>query len=81
MQDIKTPDHNEAIRSSSKHEFFTLDYIDTSDIIRSLGTQLTVNHFSISKLKYKNLNTFSQLLLLLLGDITVSSGLFHQGAH
>ena len=25
---IKTPDHNEAIRSCSKHKFFTFDYID-----------------------------------------------------
>ena len=42
---IKTPDHHEAIRSCSKHEFFTFDYIDTCGNIQSLETQLTINHF------------------------------------
>ena len=42
---IKTPDHNEAIRSCSKHEFFTFDYIDTCQNIQSLKTQLTINRF------------------------------------
>ena len=71
---IKTPDHHEAIRSCSKHEFFTFDYIDTCENIQLLGTQLTISHFSISKLKYKNLNSFSQLLSLLSGDISLNPG-------
>ena len=61
----KTLDHNKAMRSCSKNEFFTFDYIDTCENIQSLETQLTINHFLISKFKYKNLNSFSQLLLLL----------------
>ena len=77
---IKTPDHNEVIRSRSKHEFFTFDYIDTCENIQSLETQLTINHFSISKLKYKNLNSFSQLLLLLSGDIRLNPGPVYQGS-
>ena len=48
---IKTPDHNEAIRSCSKHEFFTFNLTDTCEDIQSLGTQLTINNFSISKFK------------------------------
>ena len=76
---INTLDHNEAIRTCRKHEFFTFDYIDTSENIQSLQTQLTINHFSISKLKYKNLNSFSQLLLLLSGDISLNPGPVHQG--
>ena len=75
---IKTPDHNESIRSCSKHESFTFDYIDTCENIKSLETQLTINHFSISKLKYKNLNSFSQLLLLLSGDTSLNPGPIHQ---
>ena len=74
---IKTPDHNEAIRSCSKHEFFTFDYIDTCEKIQSLETQLTINHFSVSKLKYKTLNSFSQLLLLLSGDMSLNTGPIH----
>ena len=66
---IKNPDQNEAIRSCSKHWFFTFDYIDTCENIQSSETQLNINHISISKLKYKNLNSLSQLLLLLSGDI------------
>ena len=76
---IKTPDHNEAIRRCNKHEFFTFDYFDTSANIQSLGTQLTINHFSISKLKYENLNSFSKLLLLLSGDTSVNPSPVHQG--
>ena len=75
---IKTPDHNEAIRSCSKHEFFTFDYIDTCENIESLGTHLTINHFSILTLKYKSFNSFSQLLLLLSGDISLNSGPINQ---
>ena len=63
----------------SKHEFFTFDYIDTYENIQSLGTQLTISHFSISKLKNKNVNSFSQLLLLLSGDISLNSGPVDQG--
>ena len=55
---IKIPDHNEAIRSWNKRDFFTFDYIDNFENIQSLGTQQTKNHFSITKLKYKNLNSF-----------------------
>ena len=77
---IKTPDHHEVIRSCCKHEFFTFDYIDTCEYIQSLGTQLTINDFSISKLKYKNLNSLSQLLLLLSGDMSLNpAGPVHQG--
>ena len=76
---IKNPDQNEATRSCSKHECFTFDYIDACGSIQSSETQLTINHFSITKLKYKNLNSFSQLLLLLSGDISLNPGLVHQG--
>ena len=76
---IKTPDHNEAIKSCSNHEFFTFDYIDTCENTQSLETQLTINHFSISKRKYKNLNSFFQLLLLLSGHISLNPGRVHQG--
>ena len=44
-----------------------------------MKTQLTINHFSIAKLKYKNLNTFSQLLLLLSGHLSLNPGPVHQG--
>ena len=35
-------------------------------------------HYSISKLKYQNLNSFSHLLLLLAGDISLNSDPVHQ---
>ena len=75
---IKNLDQNEAIKSCSKHKLFIFDYIDTCENIQSLWTQLIINHFSISKLKYKNLNSFSQLLLLLSGDISLNAGPVHQ---
>ena len=69
---MKIPDHHEAITSCSKYEFSTFDYIATFENIQSLATQLIINHFSISKVKYKNLNSSSQLLLLLPGDINLN---------
>ena len=44
-----------------------------------METQPNIYHFLISKLKYKNLNPFSQLLLLLSGDISLNPGQVHQG--
>ena len=73
---IKTSDHQETIRSCSRYEFFTSDFIDSD--IQSLITQLTINHYSIPKLKYQNLNSFSHLLLLLSGDISLNPGPVHQ---
>ena len=64
------------IRSCSKYELSTFDYSDTFENIQSL---LIINHFSISKVKYKNLNSFSQLLLLLSGDINWNLGPVYQG--
>ena len=37
-----------------------------------------MNHYSVSKLEYKNLNSFSQMLLLLSGNISTNLGFFHQ---
>ena len=75
---IKTSDHQEIIRSCSRYEFSTSDFIDTCEDIQSLITQLTINHYSISKLKYQNLNSYSHLLLLLSDDISLNPGPVHQ---
>ena len=71
---IKNSDHQETIRRCSRYEFFTSDFIYTCEDIQSLITQLTINHYSISKLKYENLNSCSHLLLLLSGDISLNLG-------
>ena len=39
---IKTSNHQETIRSCSRYEFFTPDFIDTCENIQSLITQLTI---------------------------------------
>ena len=66
-------------RSNIKLRFFTFDYIDTCENIQSLETQVAINHFSISQLKYKNLNVLSQLSLLLSGNKSLNPGPVHQG--
>ena len=66
------PDHYEVIRTYSRYEYFTFDCIDTCEDIQTLITQPTINHYSVSKLEYKNLNLFSQLLLLLSGNISLN---------
>ena len=52
--------------------------METCEDIQTLITQLTINHYSVSKLEYKNLNLLSQLLLLLSGDISLNPGPVHQ---
>ena len=47
---IKTLDQHEVIRTCSRHEFLTFDYIDTCEDIQILITQLNINHYSVSKL-------------------------------
>ena len=51
----QTPDH-QVIRSCGRHEFLAFDYINTFEDVQLLITQLTIDPFSISKLKYKNKN-------------------------
>ena len=61
---IKNSDHQETIRRCSRFEFFTSDFIDTCEDIQSLITQLTTNYYSISKLKYQNLNSFFSFVII-----------------
>ena len=75
---IKTPYHQESIRSCSRYEFFTSVFLDTCEDIPSLITRLTIDHYSISNLKYQNLDSFSHLLLLLSGSISLNPGPVHQ---
>ena len=56
---IKTPDHQKAIRSCSRYQFFTSDFIDTCGDIQSLIIRLTIDHCSFSMLEYQNLDSFS----------------------
>ena len=57
--------------------FLLFDYIDACGNIQKLITKLTVNHYSISNLNHKNINSFSQLLLLL-GNISLNLGFLYQ---
>ena len=43
----------EAIRSCSRYQFFTFDYIDNCEDIQKLITQQTIAHYSISSLNIK----------------------------
>ena len=74
---IKIPDHYEVIGTCCRYEFFTFDSMDTCEDIQTLITQLTINHYSVSKFEYKNLNSFSQLLLIFSGDISLNPGPVH----
>ena len=75
---MQTPDYQEAIRSSRRYEFFTSDFIDTFEDNQSIMTQLTIDHFSISEFKYRNFNSFPQLLLSLSSSISLNPGPVYQ---
>ena len=52
-------------------------FMVTYEDIQTLITQQMIYHYSVSKLNCKNLNSLSQLLLLLFGDISLSPSAVH----
>ena len=56
----------------SYNERFTLDYISLSNIIKSDFMTQQYQLYALSKLRYKNHNTFCRYLLLLSGDVELN---------
>ena len=62
---------NNSFKISNK-ERFTLDYISLSNIIKSDFMTQQYQLYALSKLRYKNHNTFCRYLLLLSGDVELN---------
>ena len=67
-------DHNK-IKSTSG--IFTYESIDACNLLRTSHIHNAFVFFALSKFKYGNKDSFFELLLLLLGDISLNPGPSH----
>ena len=66
-----------SIKTCSLLHFFTYESIKTCNTVETSCLQSDLLFFSISKLQYRNSNSYFNLLLLLSGDIRLNSGPLH----
>ena len=64
----------DGIKIGSQLHFFTYKSIDTCDNVETSCLHSDLVFFSVSKLQYRNSNSYFSLLLLLLGGISLNSG-------
>ena len=72
---INNTDHQQDIRSCSWYGWSTSDHIGACADSQPL---ITTDHYPILKVKYKNLNSFSQLLLILSDDVLLNPSTVHE---
>ena len=60
--------------SKTKNEVIFTDYFSLSDIIKNDFMTQQYQLYALSKLRYKNHNTFCRYLLLLSGDVELNPG-------
>ena len=63
---------------TGRSEFFASEFMNICDDFQCSVTRMNSNFYSISKLKYRNLNYFFRLLILLSSDISLNLGPNHQ---
>ena len=66
------------VRTCTRSEFFAFEFMNTCDYFQFLVTRMNSTLYSVSKLKYRNLNSSFHLLILLSGDISLNPGPTHQ---
>ena len=66
------------LRTCTRSEFFAFEFMNMCDDFQFLATRLNSTFYSVSKLKYRNLNSYFHLLILLSGDISLNPGPTHQ---
>ena len=66
------------VRTCTRSEFFTFEFMNMCDNFQFLVTRMNSTFYSVSKLKYRNLNSYFHLLILLSGDISLNPGPTHQ---
>ena len=66
------------VRTCTRPEFFAFEFMNMCDDLQFLVTRMNSTFYSVSKLKYRNLNSYFHLLILLSGDISLNPGPTHQ---
>ena len=65
------------VRTCTRSDFLEFEFMNIFDFQFSV-TQMNSTFYSVSKLKYKNLNSYFHLLILLSGNISLNPGPTHQ---
>ena len=71
----------DSIKICSQLHFFNYESINTCDDVETSCLHSDLVFFSISKLQYRNFNSYFNLLLLLSGDISLNPGPPHNNPH
>ena len=73
-----SPDFFNDVRTCTRSDSFAFEFMNMCDDFQFLITRMNSTFYSVSKLKYRNLNSYFHLLILLSGDISLNTGLTHQ---
>ena len=65
-------------RTCTRAEFFEFEFMNICDYFQFSVTRINNDFYSVSKLEYRNLNSYFHLLILLSGDISLNPGSNHQ---
>ena len=65
------------VRTCTRSEFFAFEFMNMCDDFQFLATRMNSTFYSVSRLKYRNLNSYFHLLILLSGDISLNPGPTH----
>ena len=66
------------VRTCTRSEFFAFEFINMCNDFQFLATRMNSTFYSVSKLKYSNLNSYFHLLILCSSDISLDPGPTHQ---
>ena len=66
------------VRTGTRSEFFAFEFMNICNDFHFLVARMNSTFYSVSKLKYRNMNSYFHLLILLSGDISLNPGPNHQ---
>ena len=66
------------VRTCTRTEFFPTEFMNVCADFQCSVTRMNSTFYSVSKLEYRNLNSYFHLLILLSGDISLNPGPTHQ---
>ena len=66
------------VRTCTRSEVLAFEFMNMCDDFEFLATRMNSTFYSVSKLKYRNLNSYVHLLIILSGDISLNPGPTHQ---
>ena len=66
------------LKTCTRAKFFASEIMNICDDFQFLVTRIDSTFYSVSKLEYRNLNSYFHLLILLSGDISLNPGPNHQ---